>query len=192
MFIPTRPQNAKKYSGIQKNFFMKINSSPTQRNLHMCPCSTINNKISAKQLEIIPCWVSNPWQDVATVTVEPKRTLSLSIPHIPKRGTTICFPYAARQVSNSWHTQDGFFLHEWKGKVKWSFHPCWKKCCWIYFSVVQFTQKWLSQHMTLLFEKNKGWTRIDLDFQKKNNKKINYHQFHLASEYWLHKYAKIY
>ena len=33
----------------------------------------------------------------------------------PKIGTTTCFPYPAMQVSNSWHTQDGFFLHEKEG-----------------------------------------------------------------------------
>ena len=44
-----------------------------------------------------------------------KRTLSLSISHVPKKGTTTCFPYPAMQVSNSWHTQDGFFLHEKEG-----------------------------------------------------------------------------
>ncbi len=44
-----------------------------------------------------------------------KMTFFLCIPHVPKIGTTICFPYLARQVSNSWHMQDGFFLHERKG-----------------------------------------------------------------------------
>ena len=68
-----------------------------------------------RRLEIRPCWVPNPQQGVATVTMEAKRTLSLSISHVPKIGTTTCFPYPAMQVSNSWHTQDGFFLHEKEG-----------------------------------------------------------------------------
>ena len=42
----------------------------TPRNLLMCPCSTINNTVSAKHLEIDPCWVSNPKQGAAIVTNE--------------------------------------------------------------------------------------------------------------------------
>ena len=58
----------------------------------------------------------NPQHSVATVTVKAKRTLSFSIPHVLKIGIAIFFPYPARQMANSWHTQDGFFPHERKGK----------------------------------------------------------------------------
>ena len=71
--------------------------------------------VQKKRLEIRPCWVPNPQQGAPTVTMEAKRSLSLSISHVPKIGTTTCFPYPAMQVSNSWHTQDGFFLHEKEG-----------------------------------------------------------------------------
>ena len=43
------PTRHKKYQDIfwyQNIFLMKMNSSPTTRNLHICPCSTINNKVS--------------------------------------------------------------------------------------------------------------------------------------------------
>ena len=95
-----------------------MNLSPMPRNLHMCPCSTINNKVSAKQLEIKPNWASNPQHGVTTVTVEARRTLFPSIPHVPRMEQLTCLPYPAMQVSNSWHTQDGFFLHKRKGAVK--------------------------------------------------------------------------
>jgi hypothetical protein len=44
--------------------------------------------------------------------------------HIPcsNKGTFLCFPYLARQVSSSWHMLDGFFLLERKGKVTWCFY----------------------------------------------------------------------
>ena len=113
-------QDPKKCQDIlwhQKYFLMKINSSPTPRKINTGPCGTFINKqwYKKRRLEIRPCWVPNPQQGVATVTMEAKRTLSLSISHVPKIGTTTCFPYPAMQVSNSWHTQDGFFLHEKEG-----------------------------------------------------------------------------
>ena len=40
------PKNANKFSGIKNIFLTKVNYSPTPRNLHMCPSSTINNKVS--------------------------------------------------------------------------------------------------------------------------------------------------
>ena len=42
----------------------------------------------SKQLEIKPCWVSNPQQGVTTLTNEERRILFLSIPHVPKIGTS--------------------------------------------------------------------------------------------------------
>ena len=149
---------------------MKINSSPTPRKLYLCPCSTfINKQWYQKRLEIRPCWVPNPQQGVATVTMEAKGTLSSSVSHVPKIGTTMCFPYPATQVSNSWHTQDGFFLHERKGAVKWWVHHYWKV-------ILLHTLFWgtihperLNQHMTSAFDKSKTWTRIVLDFRTNNN-----------------------
>ena len=110
-----------------------------------------------------------------------KRTLSLSISHVPKIGTTTCFPYPAMQVSKSWHTQDGFFLHERKGTVRWYFHHCWK-------AMLLNTLFWgtiyperLNQHVTSAFVKSKNRTRIVLDFRTNNNikKYICYDQFFL-------------
>ncbi len=84
----------------------------------------------------VRCQASNFWHDIATCKFEAKRTLSSCIPHVPKIGTTICFPYPAKKVLTSWHRQDGFFLHKWKckvhkwkGKVNWCFHHCRKQCC---------------------------------------------------------------
>ncbi len=68
-------------------------------------------------MEIKPGWILNPEQGVGTVKMEENGILFLSIPHGPKTRTIICFPDPDRQVANSWHTQDGFFPHERKGKV---------------------------------------------------------------------------
>ena len=70
---------------------MKINSSPTPRKLHMCPCSTLSTgKGINKRLEIKLCWVPNPKQCVTTVTMETKRTWFLSISHVPKTQEPPC------------------------------------------------------------------------------------------------------
>ena len=160
-------QDPKKCQDIfwhQQYFLTKINSSPMQRKLRMCQCSTFINrqwyqKATGNQL----CWVPNPKQGVATVTMETKRTWFSSITHVPKTQEPSCVfltPYLARQVSNSWHMQYGLFLHERKGKVNWCVHHCWKQCCWIHFSAVQFCQKWLRQHMTSVFDLCKDWTKL--------------------------------
>ena len=106
---------------------MKITSSPMMRNEISCTCAHATpskcNDIK-KQLEIRPCWVPNSQQDVATVTMEKPKRLSAGIPHVPKIGTSMCFSYPSRQVSNSWHTQDRFFLHKRKGEVTSCFYHC--------------------------------------------------------------------
>ena len=97
----------------------------------------------------------------------------------------------ARQVSNSWYTQNGFFQHERKGKVKWCCHHCWKAILLKTLFWSKFTRATKPAH-ELSFGKSKDWIKIVLDFQTNNNiKRRCYDQFHLASEYWFHKSSKI-
>ena len=100
---------------------------------------------------------------------ESKKDVVPSFPHVPKLGTSICFPYPARQVSNSWRTQDGFFLLKRKRKVTWCFssHKQWIPVKTCFLSTCY--PEWLNQHMTSVFDECKDWVIIVLDFRTNNN-----------------------
>ncbi len=116
-------QDPKKCQDIlwnQQYFLVKINSSPMKRKLHMCPCSTfINKQWYQKATGNQTMLGSKPPTRCCHSNNGSKKDMVLK--HLPcskNIGTTMCFPYPARQVSNSWHMQDGSFLNERKGKVK--------------------------------------------------------------------------
>lgn len=93
-----------------------------------------------------------------------------SFPCVPKSGACICFPYPARQVSNSWRTLDGFFLLKRKGKVTWCFFYCTSsKFLSKHTFLSTYYPEWLSQHMTSVSDKSKDWVQIVLDFRTNNN-----------------------
>ena len=73
-----------------------------------------------KRPKIMPCWVPNPRQGIATVTME-KNKEEMFLKHLPcfqMKEHPCVFLTQARLVSNSWHMQDRCFLNERKGSVK--------------------------------------------------------------------------
>ncbi len=119
MKIHQDPKRCQDILWHQQCFLMNINSSPTARNFHMCPCSTFLNKQWFQKATGNQTMLGfEPLTRCCYSNSESKKDVVPSLPHVPKLGTSICFPYPARQVSNSWRTQDGFFLHERKVKSR--------------------------------------------------------------------------
>ena len=102
--------------------------SPTMRKLRMCPCSTF----------IIKQWYQKATGYQTMLGYEPPTRCHHSnnggkkdmvLMHLPcsKNQEHPCIfltRLGRRQVSNSWHTEDRFFLHKRKEKVTTCFYHC--------------------------------------------------------------------
>jgi hypothetical protein len=117
--------------------------------------------ILIKRLKIKLCWRPNSQQSVATVTPG-KRDTVLDIPHDPQIGTLICIPYLTRQVS----CLDTHQMGATYGKEGYSHKIviATKQC--------KFTQSWLHQHMTSVFDTNQDRVKSCSRFSNSNRWKM--------------------